>query len=108
MNKVVQVDLRSLKEVADLHDVLANAFGFPDFYGKNFNALIDCWGSLRTPEDAMTTISVKDDEYIVLMVKGLSDSAKEIFRGLISAVEFVNAREYSLNKSPVIYIVPVG
>jgi hypothetical protein len=25
--------------------------GFPDFYGANFHGLVDCWSSMRSPED---------------------------------------------------------
>lgn len=108
MNPVVEIDLRAIKEIGDLHDMLANTFGFPHFYGRNLNALIDCWGSLRVPEDKMTNISVRDDECLLLMVKGLSSSSREIFSGLISAVEAANSWEVCLHKKPVIHILPVN
>lgn len=48
-----------------MHEYLKKEFGFPDFYGANVNALIDCWTSLRFPEDGMVEITIEDNEVII-------------------------------------------
>jgi hypothetical protein len=53
---VVMLDTRRILDWNTFHDVFAEAFGFPDFYGRNMNAWIDCMSSLGEPRDAMTSV----------------------------------------------------
>ena len=46
--KKVVLDLAGAKSVGRLHEMLQEAFGFPDYYGKNWDALYDCLGDLLT------------------------------------------------------------
>ena len=41
MNKYI-VDFRKAKTYEDLHEILKKSLGFPDYYGKNLDALWDC------------------------------------------------------------------
>lgn len=38
-------------EYKNFHQKMAETFGFPDFYGKNLAALIDCLSDLRVYDD---------------------------------------------------------
>ncbi|WP_442872765.1 barstar family protein [Chitinophaga sp. 212800010-3] len=38
----MELDFSNINELAQMHQLLKEKFGFPDFYGKNVNALIDC------------------------------------------------------------------
>ena len=38
----ITLDFTGCKYFLELHDVLKKAFGFPDYYGKNLDALWDC------------------------------------------------------------------
>lgn len=42
------VDLRHCQCVDDIHTVLKTAFGFPDYYGRNWDALWDCLWEFST------------------------------------------------------------
>jgi hypothetical protein len=75
-----------------LHTYLQKEFGFPDFYGKNVNALIDCWTSLRNPQDGMCTLTLEKDEILLLELKGLSSCSIVIMHNLLVAIESVNQR----------------
>lgn len=82
-----------MQTLKQLHSVLKEAFGFPDFYGNNFPALVDCWSSLRYPDDGMSTVVLGGTEdQLELRVDGLASCPEEVIRTLISAVEAVNAR----------------
>ncbi len=39
--KKIEVDLSQVKNVVELHQVLKDKLGFPDFYGMNWNAFWD-------------------------------------------------------------------
>ncbi len=40
--KEIIIDGSAIFTSPDLHEVLANALSFPDYYGKNLDALYDC------------------------------------------------------------------
>ena len=42
------LDFSGAESAAEIHERLKEAFGFPDHYGKNWDALYDCLGDLLT------------------------------------------------------------
>lgn len=49
----VRLNTNQITDWASFHLVCKEAFGFPEFYGANMNAWIDCMSYL-TEEDGMT------------------------------------------------------
>lgn len=47
--KEVLIDCGGLAGTEQLHDLLARELEFPQWYGKNFDALYDCLTSLSAP-----------------------------------------------------------
>lgn len=93
MDLKISVDLRSVKTTEQLHAELKEVFGFPDFYGHNYPALVDCWSSLRYPDDEMSAVVLEaKDDRLELSVDGLASCSEGVIRTLISAVEAVNER----------------
>ncbi|MFI6308630.1 barstar family protein [Nocardia fusca] len=106
MNKRISLDLSGTKTVEQLHAVLKNVFGFPDFYGNNFPALVDCWSSLRYPDDGMSALVLDAlDDRLELCVNGLASCSEDVIRTLISAVEAVNNRARLNSLEAVILLV---
>jgi len=64
-NSVVEIDTRRITDWASFHDVFAEVFGFPGFYGRDMDAWIDCLTYLDSPEDGMSRICVELG-YVVL------------------------------------------
>lgn len=106
--KKVVIDFSIVNSLNEMHAVLAEVFGFPDFYGKNVNALIDCWSSLRSPEDEMTRITIAQDELVLLEVKGMTHLDQIMMNHFITAVEGVNERfKEELGQLPMILLLPM-
>ena len=85
------------------HAYSKELFGFPDFYGNNMNAWVDCLTYLRDG-DGMSRIHLKNDELLHLEVtetKDFRSRVPEIFEALIDCTAFVNCRNYP----PVLAIV---
>ncbi|MCB9233275.1 MAG: barstar family protein [Bacteroidia bacterium] len=92
--KTIELNIGQIKSVADFHETMKNTFGFPDFYGKNIHALIDCLSSLRFPEDAMSLLFLEEDEYLLMEIKGYLLANEQVKDQLVFAVGFVNHRQF--------------
>lgn len=47
--KIIELDLTGCKYWSELHERIRKAFGFPEWYGKNWNAF---WDMMRSECDA--------------------------------------------------------
>jgi hypothetical protein len=93
VNKSVAVDLGGMSTTAQLHTALSAAFGFPRFYGGNYPALVDCWSSLRYPDDGMSELVLDSlEDSIELRVAGADSCSEDVLHTLLSAVTAVNHR----------------
>lgn len=105
--KKITVDFRQVRDLQQIHEILAEAFLFPDFYGKNGHALIDCWSSLRFPEEGMTGITLGQDEVLLLEVKGVTRLGRLLMQ-FVAAVEAVNERAVKeMGQQPLIVLLPM-
>jgi len=84
------------------HDTFAHALGFPDFYGRNMNAWIDC---LTYEDDGMTAYPVQPGDVLTLQFLACREfraRCPEIYEALIDAVAFVNWRRIELGDPPIL------
>ncbi len=92
---LVKLDTRRVSDWASFHTVFAEVFGFPDFYGQNMNAWIDCMTCLDDSSSGMTTVSVPCGGIVVLQLDHVDDFAcrcPEQFASLVDCAAFVNWR----------------
>jgi hypothetical protein len=86
------LDARAITGWDSFHSVSREAFGFPDFYGRNMNAWHDCLTHL---DDGMSRFDLAADETLTIVVRGAHDFAQrcpQIALALMEAVAFVNYR----------------
>jgi hypothetical protein len=91
-----------------LHDVFARALGFPAFYGRNWNAWIDCMSCLDEPECGMSKITVAKGNLLTLRVVNTESFRKRlpsIFSAFIECAAFVNYRRTERGDNPVLALV---
>ena len=105
--KTIKLDFTSIESLNEMHALLAATFKFPSFYGGNVNALIDCWSSLRFPEDGMTAVSLSENEPLLIEVKRLDRSPELVVNHFLSAVSGVNDRNIELGAPPSIFLMPL-
>lgn len=106
MIKTMALNLKSIRTVDQLHVLLMDSFGFPEFYGRNFPALVDCWSSLRHPSHELSKLHLDSmEDSLELTLLDMSSCGDEVVRTLISAVELVNQRAAQNDLSPVIKLV---
>ena len=104
-NLVIEIDTRSITGWDSFHTVFAETFGFPDFYGRNMDAWIDCLTSLDSPEDGMSHIHVEPGHIAVIQLNEAKDFARrcpEQYSALVECSAFVNWRRIECGDEPVI------
>lgn len=60
--KKVQIPEQAFQSEEAFHEAFARAMGFPAFYGKNWDAWIDCMSYVDDPSMGMSKVSVGKDE----------------------------------------------
>lgn len=108
MNSViVEVDCDRIANWDNFHDVFAEAFGFPAFYGRNMDAWIDCMSYLDSPSDQMTTVHAPTTGGVVLQlnnVKSLAHRCPEIYDAIIECSAFVNWRRLEARQTAMLIL----
>lgn len=92
---ILRIDCDRITDWDSFHDVFAEEFGFPAFYGRNMNAWIDCVGYLDEPTAGMTSIAVPPGRTLTLELDGVTAFAArcpEQYAALVEGVAFVNWR----------------
>jgi len=90
----VTLDGRRIANWEAFHDECQAVFGFPDFYGRNMDAWIDCLGGLRDG-DGMTKFTLLPADMLrieVLHADFLRREAPEILEALEECAAEVNER----------------
>ena len=84
---IVEIDARQITDWASFHDVFDKVMGFPDFYGRNMDAWIDCMTSLDDPDDGLTSVHAPSGGVLVLHVEHIGDLANrcpDIYEAIVS------------------------
>lgn len=103
----VLLDGREIGNWPAFHDACRAAFGFPDFYGRNMDAWIDCLSGLRD-DDGMSAFVLGADEVLEVEVQhadALRRRAPAILDGLEDCTAEVNERCAENGEKPVISLL---
>ena len=101
----ISIDAADIRDWPTFHTVFANALGFPQFYGRNMNAWIDCMTSLDDPGAGMSKLHAPQKGIVLLKVVNARDFAKrcpEQFSALNECSAFVNWRRREQGGAPVL------
>jgi hypothetical protein len=102
---VVQIDCDRITDWESFHAVFAETFGFPDFYGRNMNAWIDCMSYLDDLGAGMSTVSVPAGGVLTLQLDGANEFAArcpEQHAALVECSAFVNLRRMVAGEAAVL------
>ena len=89
------------------HNESQRVFGFPDFYGRNMNAWVDCLSYLRD-DDGMSAFRLKPDEILRIEVQHadlLRKQAPEILDDLAFCIEAINDRYADYGEKPALELI---
>ncbi len=101
----ITIDTSTITDWSSFHDVFAAAFGFPDFYGRNMDAWIDCMTSLDAPGDGMSSVHAEPGGVLVLDLGELGDFPQrcpDIYAAIVECAAFVNHRKLDVGEPAVL------
>jgi RNAse (barnase) inhibitor barstar len=104
---IVTIDTSLIDNWEDFHTIFAKVMGFPDFYGRNMNAWIDCMTYIDDPDDTMTTIHAPVNGVLVLNLEWMSTFRKrcpEIAKAIEECSAFVNHRRIEVGDPPILVL----
>lgn len=82
----VTLDGATIRSWEDFHAQSKTAFGFPDYYGDNMDAWMDCLRYLRDDE-GMTRFTLSGREVLTIEIKG-SDALRQHVPDMIDELVF--------------------
>lgn len=104
----VHIDGSQIVDRESFHDTCAKAFGFPDFYGRNSNAWIDCVSYIDSPEAGMTRLTIGRTDFLdieLTNVVALAERCPDILAELALLIACVNQRFVESGDRPPLRLV---
>jgi hypothetical protein len=92
---LVKLDTSLISDWDTFHKVFKDSFGFPEFYGRNMDAWIDCMTYLDDPSAEMTQVHAPPGGVVVLELEYVGDFARRCspqYNAIIECSAFVNWR----------------
>lgn len=93
------------------HDVFEQALGFPEYYGRNMDAWIDCLTYADDADSGMVTNPVASGDLLTLAITDAAEFKQrcpEQFDALIECTAFVNYRRREVGDGPVLALLMDG
>ena len=69
--KTIQIDCNNMSE-KELNKTMKELLGFPDFYGMNWDAMIDCLSNIHYPYEQISEVTLGKEETLFIYCKDLS------------------------------------
>jgi RNAse (barnase) inhibitor barstar len=104
----IGLDFSSIVDWQTFHAQFKQKMGFPDFYGNNMNAWIDCMSDIDAPADGMSKVTVSKNQALDIIVNDIEKAVKtcpEVLQGFTKCTAFVNQRFIDSNSATRIKLV---
>jgi hypothetical protein len=93
--KEIQNNTSEIHDWPSFHKIFQVTFGFPDYYGANMDAWIDCMSCLNDPLSGMSKITLEPGESLtikLLQTKDFMIRCPKLFMSFVECSAFVNQR----------------
>ena len=108
---IVNIPTDRIVDWDSFHRVFQDVLGFPDFYGRNMDAWIDCMTYVDDPDAGMSSITVAKGEVLILRIDHadeLQQRCPEQYRALLECAAIVNHRRNKPGELPVLALMLGG
>ncbi|MEN0020412.1 MAG: barstar family protein [Planctomycetota bacterium] len=103
---VIEIDGTKITDMESFHDEFARTFGFPDFYGRNMDAWIDCFNYVDS-DDGMRSLTIEPGEILTIHVRSfeaMNSASPQAVRALLECAAFVNHNSLESSGAPLLAI----
>ena len=103
----VHLNGASITDWSSFHNACRTAFGFPDFYGNNMDAWVDCLSYLRDDE-GMSKFRLGPDEVLKIEIAGtelMRKQAPEVLGEMEFCIEAINERYADYGEKPALQLI---
>lgn len=100
----IRIDGGRIHDFASFLDVFIEAFGFPDFFGRNMNAWIDCMTGL---DDEFSKVQVAKGEMVCICLDNagyFKQNCPEVYQAFMECSAFVNYRRIEVGRPPILAV----
>jgi hypothetical protein len=107
MMATARLNTLTISDWQSFHEECRQTFGFPDFYGMNMDAWIDCLTYLDEG-DGMSRFHLAESEGLDIEVsdsEAFKSRLPEIYDALVRCTSFVNQRSVDAGKSPLLSLI---
>ncbi len=108
---VVDIPTAEIADWDSFHTVFTTALGFPDFYGRNMDAWIDCLFSADDLEARTIDCPVQPGELLTLRIDdadGFARRCPEQYQALMECTAFVNHARLKVARPPLLSLMLAG
>jgi hypothetical protein len=105
--KSITIDGSRISDATSFHAVFATALGFPDFYGHNFDAWVDCMSYLNDENAAMTSVHVAPGGQLAIVVENaehIRTQCPDVWLSFLESAAFVNWRCTECSEAPLLVV----
>ncbi|MEM7640945.1 MAG: barstar family protein [Pseudomonadota bacterium] len=89
----VDLDGRTMTSQDGFHKAFADGLGFPDFYGRNMDAWLDCMSCIDAPESGMSDVFIPSGGLLVIRIRNAEIMRKadpDLWKEMQECVEYAN------------------
>lgn len=108
---IVNIPTDRIHDWDSFHRVFQETLGFPEFYGRNLDAWIDCMTYVDDPDSGLSAITVAKGDVLILRVDHVDDLQRrcpEQYRALLECAAIVNRRRNKPGELPVLALMLDG
>ena len=104
----VKIDGASITSEDSFHDVFFERLGFPEYYGRNWDAWIDCLTYVDEPDTGMCRrVQVEVGSFLLLCIENsetFKRKCKKVFNNFLECTALVNNRRVRASRAPIIIV----
>src|SRR5262245_48675674 len=101
---IVDIPTAQIVDWATFHEVFAQTLGFPDFYGRNMGAWVDCL-TYADEADGMRSVVVGEGDVLTLQLAdagAFAERCPEQYEAVVECSAFVNWRRIETGQRPIL------
>lgn len=90
---ICNINGKKIKDWRSFHAIFKKELNFPDYYGENMNAWIDCVDYLTDESKELIVIHIKNGQFI-------KENNPDILEAILECSAFINYRKISAGEHP--------